>query len=94
MAPETLSLGVWARIESAYGNKLGFASPPLCQVYLHGTCTAATSAVLQICSTPAFYAPAAGDNVPYPETPGYNYDTGLGTFNVAEMINHVKPFVP
>ena len=23
-----------------------------------------------------------------------NYDTGLGAFNVAEMINHVKPFVP
>lgn len=89
-----LALGVWARIESAYGNNLGFASSPFYQVYLHGTCTAGSGAVLQICSTPAFHAPAAGDNVPYPETPGYNYDTGLGTFDVAQMINQIKPFVP
>jgi pseudomonalisin len=89
-----LALGAWARIESTYRNRLGFASPVLYAVYLHGTCNASTATVEQLCTTPAFHAPLAGDNGLYPETPGYNYDTGLGTIDVATMASAVQPFVP
>jgi pseudomonalisin len=89
-----LALGVWARIESAYGNRLGFASPALYSVYLSGTCNAETTTLEQVCTSPAFHAPVAGDNGLYPETPGYNYDTGLGTFDTAGVIGAIRPFVP
>lgn len=89
-----LALGVWARIESTYHNQLGFAAPVLYGVYLKGVCNTTVAAVEQICSTLALHAPIAGDNGLYPETPGYNYDTGLGTFDTAAMVTAVKPFVP
>lgn len=85
-----LALGVWARIESKYNDKVGFAAPVLYGVYLKGTCTTTPAEV--VCSTSALHAPEAGDNGLYPETPGYNYDTGLGTFDTAAMIRAVKPF--
>lgn len=89
-----LALGAWARIESTYGNRLGFASPTLYGVYQAGTCNATLAAVADVCTTPAFHAPVAGDNGLYPETPGYNYDTGLGTIDTAGLATAVKPFVP
>ena len=89
-----LALGVWARIESAYGNRLGFAAPVLYDVYMSGTCQTDATTLEYICSTPAFHAPTAGFNGLYPETPGYNYNTGLGTFNTANMMAAIQPFVP
>lgn len=89
-----LALGTWARIESSYANRIGFASPVLYGAYLAGSCTATVSAVEKVCTTPAFHAPVAGFNGLYPATPGYNYDTGLGTFDTAAMVAAVKPFVP
>jgi pseudomonalisin len=89
-----LALGVWARIESAYGNRLGFAAPVLYSVYQHGSCQTDLSTLEDICSTPAFHAPIAGFNGLYPETPGYNYNTGLGTFDTAAMLSAIRPFVP
>jgi pseudomonalisin len=89
-----LALGAWARIESTYHNRLGFAAPALYDVYLHGTCDASTATVEQLCTTAALHAPLAGDNGLYPETPGYNYDTGLGTIDTAAMVTAVQPFVP
>ncbi len=89
-----LALGVWARIESAYGNRLGFAAPVLYDVYMSGTCQTDATTLEYICSTPAFHAPVAGFNGLYPETPGYNYNTGLGTFDTAAMMAAVAPFVP
>jgi len=89
-----LALGTWARIESTYSNRLGFAAPVLYGVYLKGSCNQTLSTLEEICTTPALHAPVAGDNGLYPETPGYNYDTGLGTFDTAAMVSAVKPFVP
>lgn len=86
-----LALGTWARIESAYHNRLGFAAPVLYGVYLAGTCT--TTSVEKICTTPAFHAPVSGDNGLYPVTPGYNYVTGLGSIDTAAMLHAVVPFV-
>ena len=89
-----LALGTWARIESTYGDRLGFASPVLYGVYLDGTCDADTAAVEEICTTPAFHAPVAGFNGIYSATPGYNENTGLGSLDTTAMVTAVKPFVP
>jgi len=70
------------------------SSPVLYGVYLKGTCNTDSTTAEQICTTPAFHAPIAGFDGLYPETPGYNYDTGLGTFDTAAMVTAVKPFVP
>src|SRR5579875_618317 len=64
-----LSLGVWARLESAHRNRLGFASPALYQQY----------------GGPGFHDVVLGDTGPYPATPGYDLATGMGSFNVARM---------
>jgi pseudomonalisin len=68
-----LTLGVWARLESAHGNKLGFAAPPLY--------AAAGSA--------GFHDVTLGDTGPYPALPGYDLATGLGTFDVAQMVTAI-----
>jgi pseudomonalisin len=68
-----LSLGVWARIESAHANALGFAAP-----LLYG---AAGSA--------GFHDITLGDTGPYPATPGWDFATGLGTFDVAQAVTAI-----
>ncbi|MCL6454028.1 MAG: S53 family peptidase [Alicyclobacillus sp.] len=64
-----LALGVWARLESAHGNHLGFASPLLYAQY----------------GSAGFHDIVLGDNGPYPATPGWDFATGLGTFDVSQM---------
>ncbi len=68
-----LTLGVWARLESAHGNKLGFAAPPLYAA--HGSA--------------GFHDVTLGDTGPYPALPGYDFATGLGTFDVAQMVTAI-----
>jgi len=65
-----LALGVWARVESAHANALGFADPIF---YAHNGGT-------------AFHDVTLGDTGPYPATPGYDLATGVGTFDVAQLI--------
>lgn len=64
-----LTLGVWARLESAHGNALGFAAPDLYAAN----------------GTAGFHDIVLGDTGPYPATPGYDLATGMGTFDVAQM---------
>jgi subtilase family serine protease len=61
-----LALGVWARLESAKANGLGFASP-----LLYGAS--------------GFHDVVVGDTGPYPAAPGWDFATGLGSFDVARM---------
>ena len=68
-----LTLGEWARLETAAGNRLGFASPALYR--------AATSA--------AFHDITLGDTGPYPALPGYDLATGIGTLDVAGAIRTI-----
>ncbi|MCU4182803.1 S53 family peptidase [Acidiferrimicrobium sp. IK] len=65
-----LTLGVWARMESAKGNGLGFASPLLYKAN----------------GTAAFHDVTLGDTGPYPATPGYDLATGIGSFDVAQAV--------
>jgi subtilase family serine protease len=66
-----LALGVWARLESAHANGLGFAGP----------------LVYGASGTAAFHDVIAGDTGPYPATPGYDLATGIGTFDVAQAVS-------
>lgn len=68
-----LTLGEWARMETAAGNRLGFASPRL---YSH-------------LGSAAFHDITQGDTGPYPATPGYDLATGIGTFDVAPALKIV-----
>jgi len=65
-----LALGVWARVESAHGNGLGYANPIF---YAHN-------------GSAAFHDVTLGDTGPYTATPGYDLATGVGTIDVAQLI--------
>jgi pseudomonalisin len=64
-----LALGVWARIESAHGSAIGFGPPAL---------YAARGSL-------GFHDVVLGDTGPWPAAPGWDFATGLGTFDVAQM---------
>ncbi|HET7572543.1 MAG TPA: S53 family peptidase [Gaiellaceae bacterium] len=70
-----LALGVWARLQSAHGNTLGFAAPKLYAAY----------------GSAGYHDVTLGDTGPYPATPGYDLATGVGTFDVARMVGAIVP---
>lgn len=65
-----LTLGEWARMETADSNGLGFASPLF----------------YKNLGSAAFHDITLGDTGPYPATPGYDLATGIGTLDVAQAI--------
>ena len=69
-----LALGVFARLQSAHGNKLGFAAP----VFYHGA-----TGIPSPASPAGFHDITVGANGLYTDLPGYDYVTGLGTFDIA-----------
>jgi hypothetical protein len=71
-----LTLGVWARLLTSHSNKLGFASPLF---YKHAT------PLPNVSSSRGFHDLVGGCNGLFCAIPGYDYVTGLGTFDVAEM---------
>jgi len=75
-----LSMGAWARIESAHKNKLGFAAPLIYQL-ANGGPTA---------SSPDFNDVLLGGNGLYTALPGYDYVTGLGSWDIY-VINRKIP---
>ncbi|MBV8478950.1 MAG: S8/S53 family peptidase [Actinobacteria bacterium] len=70
-----LALGSWARFETGHSNTLGWATPLLYK--------AAGSA--------GFNDITQGDCEPYPATTGYDFCTGLGSFDVAQMEKVIAP---
>src|SRR5579884_3901362 len=68
-----LSLGSWARVESARNNGIGFAAPNL----------------YALAGTNAFHDVTLGDTGPYPALPGWDYATGNGSFNIGGMIGAI-----
>jgi len=76
-----LSMGAWARIESSHRNKLGFAAPLLYQL-ARGVNTSSPAAPSVI----GFHDIIVGTNGGYVATPGWDYTTGLGSFDI-EAIN-------
>ncbi len=75
-----LSLGSWARMESAHSNKLGFAAP-LFYHLAQGVNTSAPAAP----SVVGFHDIIVGTNGAYVATPGWDYTTGLGSFDISAV---------
>jgi pseudomonalisin len=79
-----LAMGSWARIESAHKNKLGFAGPLIYQLAASGPPP----------SSPDFNDVTLGANGLFTCLPGYDYVTGLGSwdiFKISEVIPSTYP---
>ena len=70
-----LALGSWARFESGHNNQLAFAAPLL---YAQA-------------GSAGFHDITQGDCEPYPATTGYDFCTGLGSFDVGQMEKLIHP---
>jgi pseudomonalisin len=75
-----LAMGAWARIQTSHKNKLGFAGPLIYQL-ANGGPTA---------TSPYFNDVIIGGNGLFTALPGYDYVTGLGSWDI-EVINKVIP---
>jgi pseudomonalisin len=79
-----MAAGVYARMQSAHGNALGFAPPLLYSIY-------GRSSPQQLNGPPPtqLYGPfhdiLAGTNGLYTAKPNYDYTTGLGSFDIARL---------
>jgi pseudomonalisin len=63
--------GIWARAQAAHGGGLGFAGPVLYDTVPRN----------------AFHDIVAGANGFYPTTPGWDYNTGLGSPDITAVVN-------
>lgn len=73
-----LALGSWARIESAHNNRIGYAAPRL----------------YAMAGTSAFNTITPSDCGPYPATPGWNYCTGNGSFDIKQASARITASPP
>jgi subtilase family serine protease len=82
-----LALGVWARLDSAVNNKLGFAGPRLYALYPKAGCTSGVNPQPTPLLTPAypFHDVFTEGNGVYNAMPGYDNVTGLGSYDVADV---------
>jgi PKD repeat protein len=76
-----LAMGVWSRLQSAHCNALGFAAPILYALDSAGGPTSTATGFNDI---------ILGTNGGYVATPGWDYTTGFGTFDVA-AVNKALP---
>ena len=79
-----LAMGSWARIESAHKNKLGFAGPLIYQLASGGPTA----------SSPDFNDVTVGTNGLFDCLPGYDYVTGLGSFDVYRVSQTIPSSYP
>ncbi len=75
-----LSMGLWARMQTQHHNRLGLAALDFYLDYnqVNATTQPPTGA-------PGFHDIVAGSNGLYPATPGYDYVTGIGSFDTAVL---------
>jgi subtilase family serine protease len=74
-----LAMGLLARIQATHD--VGFVVPKLYALYKK----AQAGSPLPPSSVPGFHDVTVGTNAPYPATPGWDYDTGLGSYDVAAL---------
>jgi pseudomonalisin len=79
-----LSMGAWARIESAHKNKLGFAGPLIYQLANGGPTPSSTY----------FNDVLLGGNGLYTALPGYDYVTGLGSWDIYVVNQNIPSTYP
>jgi subtilase family serine protease len=76
-----LAMGLLARIQSSHGGGLGFVVPKLYALYS----AAQQGSLLPFAPAPGFHDVLLGVNGTYPATPGWDYTTGLGSYDVAKL---------
>jgi hypothetical protein len=79
-----LAVGSWARFETSYCNTLGFAAPDY-----YGL----ASATLPYTAT-GFNDIIAGSNAFYVATPGWDYTTGFGSIDIANVLAGLNKEIP
>ncbi len=79
-----LSMGAWARIETAHKNKVGFAAPLIYQLANGGPTP----------SSPVFNDVTLGGNGLYTALPGYDYVTGLGSWDIYNVNKQLPSSYP
>jgi subtilase family serine protease len=84
-----LSMGAWARIESAHGNKLGFAAPLIYQL-----ANGAGNSTSPAPSSPYFNDVITGSNGLFTALPGYDYVTGLGSWDIYVVNKNIPSTYP
>jgi pseudomonalisin len=81
-----MALGMWTRLQSSNGRKLGFAAPKLYALYS----AAQTSPPLPPSAVPGFHDIVVGVNGAYAAAPGWDYTTGLGSFDLNALNTALK----
>lgn len=75
-----LAMGLWTRLQSSHGNNLGFAPPKLYALY-----AAAQKGQTLPAAVPGFHDVVAGVNGIYTAAPGWDYTTGLGSWDLSVL---------
>jgi subtilase family serine protease len=75
-----LALGLWTRIQASHSGGLGFASPKL-----YGYFVSKGGSAVPPASVAGFHDVILGGNGTYVATPGWDYTTGLGSWDVAAL---------
>jgi subtilase family serine protease len=83
-----LSLGVWARIEATHSQRLGFAGPLIYQL-----AKGVNTSTLGAPDIVGFNDIVLGSNG-YPATIGWDYATGLGSWNIAKVSSLIPSSYP
>jgi subtilase family serine protease len=80
-----LAAGSYARMQSAHGNTLGFLPPLLYQNYVENAAGAPNTGPPAWEPRGGFHDIIVGSNVSFQALPGYDYTTGLGSFDIGAM---------
>lgn len=82
-----LAMGLWTRLQSSHRGTLGFAPPKLYALYS----AAQTTPPLPPTTVPSsFHDVVLGVDGTYAATPGWDYTTGLGSWDVAKLNAAIK----
>lgn len=85
-----LAMGAYARLMSSHANQLGFAAPQLYQNYLQHQAGATTvNGPPPTQALGGFHDIITGGNGGFTALPGYDYTTGLGTFDLGVMTGQI-----
>ena len=82
-----LALGSWTRLQSGHHNSLGFAAPKLYGIY---SSAQTTPPLPPTTMPPSYHDILAGINGLYSATPGWDYTTGLGSWDLNNLDRVIK----
>lgn len=80
-----LALGAWARIQGAHKNSLGFAGPVIYSLGMQNANLVVLSGVKGMNDI------ILGSNGLYTALPGYDFNTGMGSFDISRVSSLLKP---